>query len=59
MFRGVGKKRRDIVDDSCRRREGMIKARGVYVWQANHPQSVEELIPEGKDSAVLSAAELR
>lgn len=28
----------------------VIKARGVYVWQANHFWSVEELIPEGRVS---------
>lgn len=27
---------------------GVIKAGGVYVWQANHLWSVEELIPEGR-----------
>ena len=29
---------------------GVIKARGVYVWQAKHLWSVEELIPEGRVS---------
>ena len=50
MF-GGGEKRMDIVDGSCKRREGgLIKARGVYMWQANHLWSVEELIPEGRVS---------
>lgn len=29
---------------------GVIKVRGVYVRQANHLWSVEELIPEGRAS---------
>lgn len=50
MFRGE-EKRMDIVDGSCKRRgRGVIKAKGVYVWQANHLRSVEELIPEGRAS---------
>lgn len=28
----------------------MIKARGVYAWQARHLWSVEQLIPEGRAS---------
>lgn len=40
----------DIVDGSCKRGEGEIKARVVYVWQADHFWSVEELIPEGRVS---------
>ena len=37
------------MDGSCRRREGgVIKARGVYVWQADHLWSAEELIFRGE-----------
>lgn len=44
---GEEEKRMDIVDGSCKK-GWLIKARGVYVRQADHLWSVEELIPEGE-----------